>query len=104
VLDVRKPGMDGLSLQRRLAETGQTVPIIFLSARASEEERHTALATGRRAFCTSRSARRHSCRPSALRWRNRPLLPRSRSGAGGPVSPRSPPYRKSGGGQSRRRR
>jgi len=50
VLDVRMPGMDGLSLQRRLAETGQTVPIVFLSARASEEERRAALAAGASSF------------------------------------------------------
>lgn len=31
VLDVNLPGLDGLALQQRLAETGQAMPIVFLS-------------------------------------------------------------------------
>ena len=31
VLDVSLPGLDGLSLQRRLAETGYALPIVFLT-------------------------------------------------------------------------
>ncbi len=32
ILDVRMPGLGGLALQKRLAELGSTVPIIFLTA------------------------------------------------------------------------
>jgi FixJ family two-component response regulator len=32
VLDVRMPGLDGLGLQRLLAETGEQLPIIFMTA------------------------------------------------------------------------
>src|SRR5260370_18799866 len=46
LLDVRMPSMDGLELQRRLSETRQLIPIIFLSARASEEEERRALRAG----------------------------------------------------------
>jgi len=46
LLDVRMSGMDGLELQRRLGETHSLIPIIFLSARASEEEERRALRAG----------------------------------------------------------
>jgi len=46
ILDVRMPGMGGLELQRRLAETGCQTPIVFLSARASEHEKRRALRAG----------------------------------------------------------
>jgi FixJ family two-component response regulator len=46
LLDVRMPGMDGLELQRHLTETGRSIPIIFLSARASEEEERRVLKMG----------------------------------------------------------
>src|SRR6266699_1501993 len=38
ILDLRMPGMNGLELQRRLAQNGNSVPIIFLSAQASEKD------------------------------------------------------------------
>jgi len=38
--------MNGLELQRRLAQNGNPVPVIFLSARASEEDERSALRAG----------------------------------------------------------
>src|SRR5256886_17649612 len=46
ILDLRMPGMNGLELQRRLAQNGNSVPIIFLSAQASEEDERSALNAG----------------------------------------------------------
>jgi len=46
ILDLRMPGMNGLELQRRLTQNGHRVPIIFLSAHASEEDERSALRAG----------------------------------------------------------
>ncbi len=46
ILDLRMPAMNGLELQRRLAQNGDHVPIIFLSAHASEEDERSALRAG----------------------------------------------------------
>src|SRR2546427_9122994 len=46
ILDLRMPGMNGLELQRRLSQNGDRVPIIFLSAHASEEDERSALHAG----------------------------------------------------------
>src|SRR6266478_298559 len=46
ILDLRMPGMNGLELQRRLAQNGNGIPIIFLSAQASEEDERSALRAG----------------------------------------------------------
>jgi FixJ family two-component response regulator len=48
ILDVRMPRIDGLELQRRLA--GSAIPIVFITARASEEEERQALQAGAVAF------------------------------------------------------
>ena len=37
-LDVRMPGMDGLDVQRSLAERGARIPIVFVTGQASDEE------------------------------------------------------------------
>lgn len=46
LLDVRMPGMDGLDVQRSLAERGARIPIVFLTGQASEEEERRARSTG----------------------------------------------------------
>ena len=46
ILDVRMPGMDGLELQRRLADSDLRIPIIFLTALASDEEERRARRAG----------------------------------------------------------
>ena len=50
LLDVYMPGMDGLELQRRLREMDRRIPIVFLSAKASEEEERRAMQAGAAAF------------------------------------------------------
>jgi len=50
ILDFTMPGMNGLELQRHLTETGLLMPIVFLSARASEEEERRALQAGAASF------------------------------------------------------
>ena len=50
ILDVRMPGMDGLGLQRRLADGGLAIPIVFITGRASDDEERRALAAGAVAF------------------------------------------------------
>ena len=46
ILDVRMPGMNGLQLQKRLAEVSNPVPIIFLTAYSSAETERQALQAG----------------------------------------------------------
>ena len=46
ILDLRMPGMDGLELQRNLTSTDKRIPIIFISARATDNERTEAIAGG----------------------------------------------------------
>jgi len=46
ILDLRMPGMNGLQLQKRLAESSNPVPIIFLSAHSSANEERQALQAG----------------------------------------------------------
>jgi FixJ family two-component response regulator len=57
LLDVRMPGMNGLELQRRLGENNRQIPIIFLSARASEEDERRALRAGAADFLRKPASR-----------------------------------------------
>jgi FixJ family two-component response regulator len=50
ILDVRMPNLDGLQLQRRLNEIRSSVPVIFFSAHAGNEEEDQALRSGAVAF------------------------------------------------------
>jgi len=50
ILDLRMPGMDGLELQRHLADGGHRIPTIILSAHGSGELRSRALRGGAIAF------------------------------------------------------
>jgi FixJ family two-component response regulator len=46
ILDLRMPGIDGLELQRTLTSDNKHIPIIFISARATDDERTEAIAAG----------------------------------------------------------
>ena len=46
ILDLRMPGMNGLQLQRHLADVGNPIPIIFLSAHSTPDDERQALQTG----------------------------------------------------------
>ena len=46
ILDIRMPGLGGLELQRRLAADNRRIPIVFITAHYSEEERTRAMKAG----------------------------------------------------------
>ena len=50
ILDVRMPGMNGLELQEKLAKSGSTMPIIFISAHEDAPAREQAMKAGAMAF------------------------------------------------------
>jgi len=52
VLDVSMPGLDGLELQRRLRETGQSLPIVFLTGAADIRMSVQAIKAGAADFLT----------------------------------------------------
>ena len=50
ILDVQMPGMNGLEVQERLTTSGNTVPVIFITAHDEVGFREKALAAGAVAF------------------------------------------------------
>lgn len=50
VLDVDLPGMSGLELQQQLNDSGQDIPIIFISGQTTELTRERALSAGAAGF------------------------------------------------------
>jgi FixJ family two-component response regulator len=50
VLDLRMPGMGGLGLLRRLAESGARIPVIILTAHGDDDMRQRTLQVGATAF------------------------------------------------------
>ncbi len=58
------PGMDGLEVQRRLADKGAGTPIVFLTGRATDDEERQAWRGERSSSWASRSARPRCSRPS----------------------------------------
>ena len=50
ILDVQMPGMNGLEVQERLAQSGSRVPVIFITAHDEVGARERALAAGAVAF------------------------------------------------------
>lgn len=50
ILDVRLPGMSGMELQRRLHESGDTVPIVFVTAHGDVSLRDLLMKAGAAAF------------------------------------------------------
>ena len=50
LLDVRMPHVDGLEVQRILADCGARIPIVFLTGRASDEDERRARSAGAVAF------------------------------------------------------
>ena len=61
ILDVRMPEMDGPELQGRLRKTRQRIPMVFISARVTKEEKTGHCDPGYWLFCTSPSGRTRCC-------------------------------------------
>jgi FixJ family two-component response regulator len=50
ILDVRLPGMSGIELQRRLCESGDAIPIIFVTAHGDASLREMVMKAGAAGF------------------------------------------------------
>src|SRR5215831_3119462 len=59
ILDVRMPGLNGLELQRLLADQGRAVPIIFITSYPDERVRGRALRNGAICYLSGPTAKRN---------------------------------------------
>ena len=68
ILDVRMPGLNGLELQRRLADQGRAVPIIFITSYPNERVRRRAIRAGAICYLSKPYSEEHllGCIRSAL--------------------------------------
>jgi FixJ family two-component response regulator len=78
LLDVRMPGTDGLTLQRRLVERGTRIPVVFITALATDEEERRAWSAGAVGFL------RKPLDPAALRHALDQSFDTARSAPGDP--------------------
>jgi FixJ family two-component response regulator len=78
LIDVRMPGTDGLTVQRRLVERGSRTAIVFVTALASEQEERRAWSAGAVGFL------RKPVGQAALRHALDEALRATRSGRGDP--------------------
>jgi DNA-binding response OmpR family regulator len=100
ILDVMLPKLSGFDVCRRLRESGETVPILMLTARGEETDRVHGLDLGADDYLTKPfSPRELEARVRALLRRNPARLPTRRSSATSPwisgASKRSAPVRRS---------
>ena len=50
LLDIRLPGMSGVELQRKMIESGNPAPIVFITAHGDENLRNVLIGAGARGF------------------------------------------------------
>jgi len=74
ILDLRMPGMNGLQLQRRLADASNPVPIIFLSAILLQLKSVRRYRRALFSFCANPLAKTRCCSPFASHSRLGPMM------------------------------
>jgi CheY-like chemotaxis protein len=74
LMDLRMPGIDGLTAARRLRATGMDCPIVALTANAFDEDRRACLEAGMNDFLT-KPLDPHALRGILARWVSQPALP-----------------------------